>query len=646
MSKHPTSDGAEPNARQVEGFAAGHDCVLLCGFSAAIGHQLAAQLDSTMRLRQVASPDEALAVLRQDEVAVLCVGEPWVGKAAEQFLQAAHALGNTHRRLDMVLSAGDEPEIFQDLIDQDLLYYMSPKAPPLDDIGRILNSASNHRRSLLRAAKDGDKHDDSRRQILGVTQALNQATLEELPVLACQILEQLLDVEQAECLLYDRPSETLWTRTAGLGDERRESAAAGLVSFVVRTASPVCLDRVGADPRYESDADNDGGDPDQRFLAVPIVSNAAEARALGVLVALRAPSGVPFDNDDQAVLRMLAEQLAPAVDRCMQQVQLDQDEQQQATTPNGDDDLFRREALEHYFQDLGDQGHLLELSPRWTQWTYPLLLSVVLVALIYSAVASVHEYADGDAIVRVEGRDDITAPLAGTVSSIEVEPNQTVAAGDLLVRLYGAQEAAELERLEREFELGLLNRLRNPADPNIERALGALQARKRLAEARLEERSVRAPRSGVVSDVRVRRGQLLSPGEVILSLHGDDQELSIVAVFPGHYRPLIQLGMPIRLELQGYRFAYQQLKVDALTDEVFGPLEARRLLGPGGDSIPLDGPVVLVYARLPSATFESDDRTYDYHDGISGRAEIRVRSERLLATLIPALENFLPAPTS
>lgn len=41
--------------------------------------------------------------------------------------------------------------------------------------------------------------------------------------------------ERAAVLLYDPASDTLWRPPAGMREERRESAAAGLVSFVART---------------------------------------------------------------------------------------------------------------------------------------------------------------------------------------------------------------------------------------------------------------------------------------------------------------------------------------------------------------------------------------------------------------------------
>jgi membrane fusion protein (multidrug efflux system) len=48
--------------------------------------------------------------------------------------------------------------------------------------------------------------------------------------------------------------------------------------------------------------------------------------------------------------------------------------------------------------------------------------------------------------------------------------------------------------------------------------------------------------------------------------------------------------------------------------------------------------VVRVSARLASDTFEADGRVRRYHDGMVARAEVRIRSERVLVALIPSLK--------
>ncbi len=54
----------------------------------------------------------------------------------------------------------------------------------------------------------------------------------------------------------------------------------------------------------------------------------------------------------------------------------------------------------------------------------------------------------------------------------------------------------------------------------------------------------------------------------------------------------------------------------------------------------LPGSVVLVRGRLSAAEFTVDDQTFRYHDGMLGNAEVRIRSERILYTLVPGMRRF------
>lgn len=303
--------------------------------------------------------------------------------------------------------------------------------------------------------------------------------------------------------------------------------------------------------------------------------------------------------------------------------------------------IFRREALEHQARPQ-HEGHLLQLAPTWTHRAYWLLVMVCLAAAVYSVLGQVNEYAPGTAIVKLEGRIDVTARSAATVESVEVRPGQRVRAQQVLVRLYFAGEAAELRRIEHEFELQLIRMLRDPGDAAARSALTSLRAQRELARARLEERTIRAPQAGVVSDIRIHLGQQLQPGELVLSLIGESSGFRLVAMIPGYYRPLVRPGMPIRLELQGYPYAYQWLTVDTVGDEVVGPAEVKRYLGQEvADTVTSQEPLVLVEARLSSRQFVDDGRVLEYYEGMQGKAEVRVRAESILVTLIPSLKAIL-----
>jgi len=301
------------------------------------------------------------------------------------------------------------------------------------------------------------------------------------------------------------------------------------------------------------------------------------------------------------------------------------------------DDIFRKEALDA-MRAPPKQGGVLRISPAWTRYGFWSLVALVVAALVYSVVGSIKEYAQGPAFVRAEGNLELTATVSGTVAAVHVEPGQRVTEGALLVEFHVVQEAAELERIDREIELQLVRVMRDLNDQAARQALTSLQAQRELARAHVDERSVRAPRAGVVSDIRIRAGQLLTQGQPILSIVAPESRFSVLALVPGQYRPLLQKGSALRLELSGFPYVYTNLTVDSIGQEVIGPTEAKRFLGPEvADALPISGPVVLVKAWLPAATFISEGQTFNYYNNVPGTAEVVVRERSVLLTLVPAL---------
>jgi biotin carboxyl carrier protein len=300
--------------------------------------------------------------------------------------------------------------------------------------------------------------------------------------------------------------------------------------------------------------------------------------------------------------------------------------------------LFRREAIEHHSGSAATDGSMLQLSPAWARRAYWVLIGALGVALLYSILATNYEYARGPAYIRVEGRKDLTATSPGTVASVEVRPGQRVSAGQLLVRFYPAQELAERDRIARELESQLTRRLLDLSDEGARQAITTLRSERDLAQAKLDERSVRAPEEGVVSDIRIRSGQHLNPGDVILSLVGEEAKLRVVGLLPGQYRPMLHPGRFIRLELDGFPYHRRELTIDSIGDELVGPNEIKRFVGPElADAFVLQGPMVVVEASLPTNLFNDDGRTYAYYNGMTGHAEARVRSEMMLVSLFPVL---------
>jgi multidrug efflux pump subunit AcrA (membrane-fusion protein) len=304
--------------------------------------------------------------------------------------------------------------------------------------------------------------------------------------------------------------------------------------------------------------------------------------------------------------------------------------------------LFRSEALEAMAAARAP-GALLALSPRWIDHTYRILVAALAAGAIFAFAFQTGEYARGPAVVRVEGGLDLTAAAGGIIMTIDVRAGDRVEAGQPLVRFHTERERQELESLDREFELKLVRTLLRPNDEATRLSLGSLRAARELAAARLEERVVRAPRAGVVRNLRIRPGQLLASGDTLLTLVDESAAtFRVLAVLPGALRPMLRPGMPLRFELEGYPQATSDLRVERVDDEVVGPSEVRRYLGRElGDAFPTEGSMVLVHARMAQRSFAFEGTRYPLYDGIPGHVEVRLRRVPLVALLFPIFKGRL-----
>jgi membrane fusion protein (multidrug efflux system) len=582
-----------------------------------------------------AAPRELAARLPANGVSVLCFGP---GCSAGE---VRAALGELEREapglpcLSIVLAGASDLAGFQDLVDEDRLFYLSRGSLSVRDLAGLIASAAE---TLLRRVNGAERQERS----LSVETLRRLALARSLPELAEAVGAAILQATSAQrgrCLVFDPQRQALWSPTpqdaedAGSEPEPGESPAVGLASFILRTGLTLCLPRAGEDPRFDPDLDNPEGEPAERFLGVPVRGAEGEGSPVSaVLVAVRHAQEPPFEPREIAALETVAAHVAPYLAALAP-----------AAEGAGRRGPFRERALREREMSLVPLEPL-RLAPGWTRWTYWLMVGAFAAALLALVLVRVPEYASGVAVVRAGGRVEVTATAGGTVSSLAVAPQTRVRKGQLLLTLSSAEESANLRRLDREIESKLVQRLQEPSDPAVAQDLVALRAERELAQSQLAERELRAPADGEVSDVRVVSGQLVQAGQPVLAIleGGARREPpSVIALLPGGYLPQLQPGMKLRLELPGHPYVYRWLVLDSVAGEVIGPAEARRLLGPvAGDAVPLEGALAVVTAPLPSPTFEVAGETYAYRDGMPSRAEVRVKSERLAFALLPALRSL------
>jgi multidrug efflux pump subunit AcrA (membrane-fusion protein) len=446
---------------------------------------------------------------------------------------------------------------------------------------------------------------------------------------------ELVGADRARCLYCDEDTGQVWSGADADADAAEASVSAGLAGFAVRAVAGVVVPHAADDALYRAEIDNPGGTGRERLAVQPVAGPDGHVHA--VLIAVRDEARPPFTGAELDKLEALASAWAPYVLHMSMRVEADQILGDRLDL--GPSDMFRQEAIVHLVR-RGQRGDVVRVHPGWVRAAYWLVLGALAAAFTYAAIAQVHQYAEGAAVVQFTGRSELIAHEAGTIASLDAERGQHVERGQVLARLHDAEQVGQLKALETEFESKLVAYLESPADPAVKQALGQIRSQRDSARLGVEARTIRAPQAGIVKEVLARDGQRVEPGTVVLSIveATSAEGLKVIAFLPGGERPRLRAHQPLRLTLPGYRGARIASEVRAIS-EVLGAAEARaRFLGSRlGDSLPLTGTVVVVEARLGSATFEADGETFQLHDGMIGQAEVQMQSRSLLESLIPGL---------
>jgi len=591
------------------------------------------------RVQEVDSAAMTLRTLAEWPAHVLIVGNQLADMPGARLL--AHVRQLDERGQLCLFVAESEPGQHVPAPEDEAVFYVLNRLVPKEDVLALVGSAIERYAPHLANDQEALSSPDDAARIQRILEFARRLALQRdlggATRVTVSAVSDLAAADRAYCLYYDRASGALWSE--GADNEFEGTAASGIAGFAARTGTSIYAPRAANDSRYDRRVDDPAGRGNERLLAQPIRGPDGQVHA--VLVAVRGVNEPEFDDATRAMVASLAEQTGPLLHQLALQVEaqsvLDDATAQAAGT---DGDLFRREAIEAHLAHR-KHGDVVRISPAWVRWSYWLIAAILLVGGAYLFIGRMGEYSRGSAVVRMTGRTEITARDPGSIERVAVTQGEHVDTGQLLVRLHGADEIAELERMRDEFDDQLAKYLRNPSDKSIGTALSTLRGQKERAEKRLEELEYRAPHAGTVSDLRIRVGQHLSPGEVIMSIISNETELSVIAFMPGRDRPQLHPGQTMRIALDGYRDAYQDLTIDSVQNDVIGPAEARRYLPVKlADTVPIMGPVVLVRSQLPTTDFTSDGTTFQYHDGMSASAEVRMRTRRIIEVIIPGLKDL------
>jgi hypothetical protein len=485
-----------------------------------------------------------------------------------------------------------------------------PPLPPDDPDPAFAAVVAGHARAIGRAAEPDD-----------AARAAAAAVIE------------LVGADRARCLYCSEASGRVWSGSEA--DDSEFSASAGIVGFAVRSATGVVVPRAGDDALYRAEIDDPGGTGRERLAIQPVTGLDGHVHA--VLVAIRDEARPAFTQAELDQLAALASAWSPYL--MLLAMRVDADRILGDRLDRGRPHMFRSEAMESVAR-RGQGGDVVRIHPGWVGAAFWVVLGSLAAAILYAALTQVREYAAGAAVIRHADHREVFSQEAGTVAWLAAVPGQHVEGGQVLARLDDAAQVDRLRALEAELERKLAGRSPSPDGPGTAQSVEAVRSQLDRARLDLASRAIRAPRAGIVKEVRVRDGQRVEPGTAVLSLiDTTHEELKVIAFLPGDERPRLRVHQPVHLVLPGYRGTHITSEVSAIS-EVLAAGDARaRFLGDRRDErLPLPGAIaVVVEARLASPEFEADGERLQLYEGMVGLAEVELRSRSLLESLIPGV---------
>lgn len=202
-------------------------------------------------------------------------------------------------------------------------------------------------------------------------------------------------------------------------------------------------------------------------------------------------------------------------------------------------------------------------------------------ATISSAVASAAEWTDRleavGTIIAVNGAQ-VTTEAAGVVDSIRFESGQEVKAGTVLLTLDTRTDLAELKALSAQAELARtelarferLYRLESISKAELDRRQSEYDqaaARAAAQQARIAQKTIRAPFSGELGIRQINLGQFVAPGNPIVSLQSLDP-IYVNFSLPEQNLARLREGLAVRLGVDAYPGEAFEGRVSAIEPEV------------------------------------------------------------------------------
>jgi len=348
-----------------------------------LGRPLEGSVLEAFRIVQAENAQNALRRLAEGDVAVLLLGpRVALAEALDILTHRASEFPGNVSPATILLCAAPEPDLLQKFVDAGQVFYLARAEISPEHLRDLIVCGARH--FALRANRNRDPltaDAESADWMLDLcTRMPMQTDLVSAGRLLIETGREILHAKIVQCFVYDPEAETLTPADAAENERWSYSAASGLVAFVARTGEPVCVDRVGVDPRYDSDIDAPAEMSSARFLAEPIPR--AGGLPAGVLTAVRSSEQAAFSDEEVRLIRLLAECSAPTFNQILLQNRVQELLTKRATGTEANSGIFRQEALDYRVRSWDQQGDVLKVLPAWLRRSFWVILGLFSASLL------------------------------------------------------------------------------------------------------------------------------------------------------------------------------------------------------------------------------------------------------------------------
>ena len=261
------------------------------------------------------------------------------------------------------------------------------------------------------------------------------------------------------------------------------------------------------------------------------------------------------------------------------------------------------------------------------------VLSVIIFSLLIgSAFIETNEYVSGQAVITVSRLDHARSQTRGVVEGLHATPGDSLQAGQELGRVVPLGAEPNRRAALTAYERALVSMLRAPQRDELRDAVREHRQQITAAAPTLFPEPIVAPEAGTVSSTRVRNGELVDAGDILLSSSSGESQSTAVASFPAHAQPYIRPGARFRVSFPGTSRKYWWFVAERVERGALREGASRTV---GSDTVSDDDRAwVRVYGTLLSEEEEGSLR-----DGMIGNAELVIRRRSVFRRFFSAFER-------